>query len=119
VYPRGVSAAGPGDNETSEERWRRGRRVDSEHKGKDLLGKRYGRDHLTNEETEALDPRVVTEEGEIVSPEELRGRIFRIVDRDEPSGYMVRNMETTGEGTTLCHLQASSSWAQQAAWARG
>src|SRR5215208_1515550 len=37
------------------------------------------------------------------------GKIFRIVDRDEPSGYMVRNMETTGEGTTLCYLQASSS----------
>jgi hypothetical protein len=93
--------------------------VDSEHKGKDLLGKRYGRDHPTNEKTETLDPRVVTEEGETVSPEELRGRIFRIVDRDEPSGYVARNMETMGEGTTLCHLQASSSWAQQAAWARG
>jgi hypothetical protein len=38
-----------------------------------------------------------------------RGKIFRIVDRDEPSGYVVRNVETTGEGTTLCYLQSSSS----------
>ena len=52
---------------------------------------------------------MVTEKDESVSAEELRGKIFRIVDRDEPSGYVVRNMETTGEGTTLCYLQASSS----------
>ena len=77
--------------------------------GEELLGERYGRDHLTNEEIEALDLRVVTEKGEAVSSEELRGKIFRIVDRDEPSGYVVRNMEITGEGTTLCYLQASSS----------
>ena len=77
--------------------------------GEELLGERYGRDHLTNEEIEALDLRVVTEKGEAVSSEELRGKIFRIVDRDEPSGYVVRNMETTGKGTTLCYLQASSS----------
>jgi hypothetical protein len=77
--------------------------------GKELLGERYERDHLTNEEIEGLDLRVVTENGETVSPEELRGKIFRIVDRDEPSGYVVRNMETTGEGTTLCYLQTSSS----------
>jgi hypothetical protein len=77
--------------------------------GKELLGARYERDHLTYEEIEDLDLMVVTENGETVSPEELRGKIFRIVDRDEPSGYVVRNMETTGEGTTLCYLQASSS----------
>jgi hypothetical protein len=77
--------------------------------GKELLGERYERDHLTYEEIEDLDLRVVTENGETVSPQELRGKIFRIVDRDEPSGYVVRNMETTGEGTTLCYLQASSS----------
>jgi hypothetical protein len=52
---------------------------------------------------------VVTEKGETVPPEELQGKIFRIADRDEPSGYVVRNMETTGEGTTLCYLRASSS----------
>jgi hypothetical protein len=77
--------------------------------GKELLGERYGREHLTFEEIEALDLRVVTEEGETVSAEELRGKIFRIEDRDEPSGYVVKNMETTGKGTTLCYLQASSS----------
>jgi len=77
--------------------------------GKELLGDLYRRDHLTYEEIEDLELRVVTENGERVSAEELRGKIFRIVDRDEPSGYVVRNMETTGEGTTLCYLQASSS----------
>jgi len=77
--------------------------------GKELLGERYERAHLTNEESEALDFTVVTEKGETVSEEELRGKIFRIADRDEPSGYVVRNMEITGEGTTLCYLQGSSS----------
>ena len=77
--------------------------------GKELLRELYGRDHLTYEEIEDLELTVVTEKGESVSAEELRGKIFRLVDRDEPSGYMVRNMETTGEGTTLCYLQASSS----------
>lgn len=77
--------------------------------GRQLLEERYERDHLTYEEIADLDLRVVTENGETVSAEELRGKIFRIVDRDEPSGYVVRNMETTGEGTTLCYLQASFS----------
>ena len=78
--------------------------------GRELLGERYERDHLTYEEIEDLDLTVVvTENGETIAPEELQGKIFRIVDRDEPSGYVVRNMEITGEGTTLCYLQASSS----------
>jgi ribosomal protein S24E len=77
--------------------------------GKELLGELYGRDHLTYEEIEDLELTVVTENGETVSSEELRGKIFRIVDRDEPSGYVVKNMETTGEGTTLYYLQATSS----------
>ena len=76
--------------------------------GRELLGERYEKDHLTYEEIDDLDLTVVTEDGETVPPEELRGKIFRIVDRDEPSGYVVRNMETTGESTTLCYLQASS-----------
>ena len=76
--------------------------------GRELLGEHYGKEHLSSEEIEALDLRVVTEEGENLSSEELRGRIFRVVDRDEPSGYVVGNMETTGEGATLCYLQASS-----------
>jgi hypothetical protein len=37
--------------------------------GKELLGERYDRDHLTYEEIEALDFTVVTENGETVSPE--------------------------------------------------
>jgi hypothetical protein len=77
--------------------------------GKELLGELYGRDHLTYEEIENLELTVVTEKGETVSSEKLRGKSFRIVERDEPSGYVMRNMETTGEGTTLCYLQASSS----------
>ena len=64
--------------------------------GKELLGERYDRDHLTIEEFENVELTVVTEKGETVSPEELRGKIFRIADRNEPSGYVVRNMETTG-----------------------
>jgi hypothetical protein len=66
--------------------------------GKELLGERYDRDHLTNEEIEYLELTVVTEKGETVSPEELRDKIFRIADRDESSGYLVRNTETTGGG---------------------
>jgi hypothetical protein len=77
--------------------------------GKELLGERYEREHLTYEEIEGLGLTVVTEKGETVSAGELRGKIFRIVDRNEPSGYVVRNMETAGEGTTLRYLQASSS----------
>jgi hypothetical protein len=57
--------------------------VDSEQR-QGASGERYGREHLTFEEIEALDLRVVTEEGETVSPEELRGKIFRVEDRDEP-----------------------------------
>jgi len=63
----------------------------------------------SGEEIGDLGLMVVTEKGEIVSPEEFRGKIFRIADRDEPSGYVVRNMETTREGTTICYLRASSS----------
>ena len=77
--------------------------------GKELLGELYGWDHLTYEKIEDLELTVVTEKGECVSPGELRGKIFRIVSRDETSGYVVKNMETTGEGTTLCYLQAPSS----------
>ena len=76
--------------------------------GRELLGELYERDHLTFEELEELDLSVVTEDGASVPPGELRGKIFRIADRDEPSGYVARNMEITGEGTTLCYLQASS-----------
>ena len=76
--------------------------------GRELLGERYGRDHLTHEEIEDLDLTVVTEDGETLAPEDLRGKIFRIVDPDEPSGYVVRSMETTGEGTALCYLRSSS-----------
>ena len=77
--------------------------------GKELLRERYERDHLTYEEIEDLSLTVVTKNGETLSAEQLRGKIFRIVDRDEPSGHVVRNIEITGEGATLCYLQASSS----------
>ncbi len=67
-----------------------------------LLGEHYDDEHLNHEEIEKLGLRVVTEEGKIMPPEETQGRIFRIVDRDEPSGYLVKS---TGQGTTLCYLQ--------------
>ena len=76
--------------------------------GRELLGERYKRNHPTYEEIKYLDLTVVTENGETVPSEELRGRFFRIADCDEPSGYVVKNMETMGESTTLCYLQASS-----------
>ncbi len=73
--------------------------------GREILGEHYGEDHLTHEQIEELNLRVVTEDGEMMGPEELRGKIFRIVDPDEPSGYVVRSMETTGQSTTLSYLQ--------------
>ena len=76
--------------------------------GKELLGEHYEEDHLSAEQIAELGLKVVTEDGLTVGSEELRGKIFRIVDRDEPSGYVVRNMETTGTNTVLCYLQAAS-----------
>jgi hypothetical protein len=76
--------------------------------GRELLGEHYRKDHLSYEELAHLDLRVLTEDGEDVPSEELQGKIFRIADKDEPSGYVVRNMETAGEATTLCFLQAPS-----------
>ena len=76
--------------------------------GKELLGEHYEEDHLSAEQIAELGLKVVTEDGSTVGSEELRGKIFRIVDRDEPSGYVVKNMETTGASTTLCYLQAAS-----------
>ncbi len=76
--------------------------------GRELLGEHYDKDHLTYEEIEGLGLEVVTENGRTLESEELRGHIFRIEDRDEPSGYVVKNMETTGTSTVLCYLQAGS-----------
>ena len=76
--------------------------------GKELLGEHYEEDHLSAEQIAGLGLKVVTEDGRNVGSEELRGKIFRIVDHDEPSGYVVRNMETTGTSTVLCYLQAAS-----------
>ncbi len=73
--------------------------------GKELLGEHYGEDHLTYEQIQALGLKAVTEEGEEVPQEEFRGRIFRIEDPDDASGYLVREMETTGQPSTLCYLQ--------------
>jgi hypothetical protein len=54
--------------------------------GRELLGEHYGKDQLSYEEIACLDLRVVTEQGEAVPSEELQGKIFRIVDNDEPNG---------------------------------
>ena len=75
--------------------------------GKELLGEHYDDEHLTYEEIEGLGLKVVTEKGETIPTEELRGKIFRIVDRDDASGYVVSSMESTGTATVLCYLQAS------------
>ena len=76
--------------------------------GKELLGEHYEEDHLSAEQIAELGLKVVTEDGRTVGSEELRGKIFCIVDRDEPGGYVVKNVETTGTSTTLCYLQAAS-----------
>jgi hypothetical protein len=56
-----------------------------------------------------LGLKVVTQDGRTLDFQDLRGMIFRIVDRDEPSGYVVRSMESTGTSTVLCYLQAAAS----------
>ena len=76
--------------------------------GQEVLGDRYGEDHLSHEDIEGLGLRVVTEDGDVVPDDEVRGKVFRIVDKDEPSGYLVRPTETTGQQTVLCYLQRAS-----------
>ena len=51
--------------------------------------------------------KVVTEKGETIPTDELQGKIFRIVDKDDASGYVVSPIETTGTDAVLCYLQAS------------
>lgn len=75
--------------------------------GKEILGEHYGDDHLTYEEITGLGLGVVTEKGESVPIDELRGKIFRIADKDEASGYVVSPTESTDAATVLCYLQAS------------
>ncbi len=75
--------------------------------GKELLGEHYDDEHLTYEEIRGLGLKVVTEKGETVPTDELQGKIFRIADRDDASGYVVSSTESTGTATVLCYLQAS------------
>ena len=75
--------------------------------GRELLGEHYNDEHLTYEEITELGLRVVTEKGETIPTEELQGKIFRIADRDDASGYVVSLTESTGTATVLCYLQAS------------
>jgi hypothetical protein len=75
--------------------------------GRDILGEYYDDEHLTYEEIRVLGLKVVTEKGETVSTDALQGKIFRIADKDDASGYVVSPMETTGTATVLCYLQAS------------
>ena len=75
--------------------------------GREILGEHYDDEHLTYEEMQGLGLKVVTEAGETVPSDELRGKIFRIVDKDDASGYVVSPMESTGTATVLCYLQVS------------
>ena len=75
--------------------------------GKELLGERYKDEHLTYEEIRELGLKVVTEKGETVPTDELQGKIFRIANKDDASGYVVSPTESTGTATVLCYLQAS------------
>ena len=73
--------------------------------GRELLGEHYGEDYLTYEQVEALGLKAVTEGGEEVPREEFRGKVFRLENPDDASGYVVREMEATGQPATLCYLQ--------------
>ena len=75
--------------------------------GREKLGEHYDDEHLTYEEIRGLGLKVVTEKGETVPTDELQGKIFRVVDKDDASGYLVSPTETTGTATVLCYLQAS------------
>lgn len=75
--------------------------------GRELLGEHYDDEHLTYEKIQELGLQVVTEKGETIPTEELQGKVFRIADRDDASGYVVSPMETTGTARVLCYLQAS------------
>ena len=75
--------------------------------GRKILGEHYYDEHLTYEEMQGLGLKVVTEDGETVPFDELQGKIFRIVDKDDASGYVVSPTESTGTATVLCYLQAS------------
>ena len=74
--------------------------------GRELLGEHYDDEHLTHEEISELGLKIVTEKGETIPNEELQGKIFRIANRDDASGFVVSNMESTGTRTVLCYLQA-------------
>ena len=74
--------------------------------GKELLGDHYDDEHLSYEEIQELGLIVVTEKGETMRAEDLQGKVFRIADRDDASGYVVSPMETTGTRRNLCFLQA-------------
>ena len=75
--------------------------------GKELLGEHYDDEHLTYEEITGLGLKVVTENGETVPNDELQGKVFRIADKDEASGYVVSPTETTGTAAVLSYLRAS------------
>lgn len=75
--------------------------------GREILGEHYDDEHLTYEEVRELGLKVVTEKGETIPTDELQGKIFRIADKDDASGYVVSPTETTGTATVLCYLQAS------------
>ena len=75
--------------------------------GREILGEHYNDEHLTYEAITGLGLKVVTENGETVPNDELQGKIFRIADKDDASGYVVSPMETTGTVAILCYLQAS------------
>ncbi len=75
--------------------------------GRELLGEHYDDEHLSYEEIRGLGLKVVTEDGEAIPTDDLQGKIFRIADKDDASGYVVSPTESTGTATILCYLQAS------------
>jgi hypothetical protein len=70
--------------------------------GKESSGERYGRDLLAHNKIEALDLKAVTEE---IKAEQMRHGIFRFENFDDASGYVAREMETTGSPIVLSYLK--------------
>lgn len=73
--------------------------------GQRLLGEYYDNDHLTHGEIDELGLKVVMEKGEEIGPDEMQDKVFRFLDRDEPSGYVVRSMEDEEAASDLSYLQ--------------
>ena len=73
--------------------------------GRELLGEYHDGGQLTQEQVRALGSMAVTQDGQPVSREEVRGKFFRFANRGDASGYPSWDVEETGQGAPLTFLQ--------------